>query len=72
MEKEELSASAGITMADIDAYLLSLEEQKLIALFRTRDQVRLIKASYEGLRKANPPEYYREFPEFVDMEKEVF
>jgi alkylation response protein AidB-like acyl-CoA dehydrogenase len=72
MEKEELSESAGITMADIDAYLLSLENQEFVALFRTRDQVRLIKASYEGLRRANPPEYYRKFPEFVDMEKEIF
>ena len=49
-----------------------IENQEFVALFRTRDQVRLIKASYEGLRRANPPEYYRKFPEFVDMEKEIF
>jgi hypothetical protein len=72
VEKAELSASAGITLTDIDAYLLNLEEQKLVALFRSREQIKLVKATYDGLRKAYPLEHYKKYPDFVDMEKEVF
>lgn len=72
METEQLSESAGITMADIDACLLNLEQQKLVALHRIRNQIKLVKATYEGLRKANPLDYYRKYPEFVDRGKEVF
>jgi hypothetical protein len=71
-EKEELSESAGITMTDIDAHLLSLEKQGLVALFRSRERIKLIKASYEGLRKAYPLDHYSKYPDFVDMDKEVF
>ena len=71
-EKEELSESTGITMTDIDDYLLSLEKQKLVALFRTRNRISLVKATYDGLRKANPLDYYKKFPDFVDMDKEAF
>ncbi len=72
VEKEELSESTGITMADIDPHLLSLEKQKLVALYRTRERISLVKASYDGLRKANPLDYYRKYPDFVDLQKEVF
>jgi alkylation response protein AidB-like acyl-CoA dehydrogenase len=72
MEKEELSESAGITIEDIDTYLLSLSEQNLVALFSTRDRISLVKATYDGLRKANPLDYYKKFPGFVDTEKETF
>ena len=47
-------------------------KQILVALRRTRDRIALIKATYDGLRKANPKEYYRRYPEFVDMQREVF
>ena len=72
MEIEELSASVGITLSDLNACLLSMENQKLVALHRTRDRIALIKATYDGLRKANPKESYRRYPEFVDMQREVF
>jgi len=72
MEKEQLSESAGITLADLDPHLASLEQQKLVALHRSRGQVRLVKATYDGLRKANPLDFYRKYPDFVDKEKEVF
>jgi alkylation response protein AidB-like acyl-CoA dehydrogenase len=72
METEELSESAGIVMTDIDAYLVRLEEQDLVALYRSRGRISLVKASYAGLKKAYPLEHYKQFPEFVDMEKEVF
>jgi len=72
MEKEQLSATAGITLADLDAHLLRLEENGLVALHRGRRGIGLIKSTYEGLRQAYPPEYYRKFPDFVDLDKEVF
>jgi acyl-CoA dehydrogenase len=72
MEIEELSASAGITLSDLNACLLSMEKQKLVALHRARDRIALVKATYDGLRNANPKEYYRRYPEFVDMQREVF
>jgi hypothetical protein len=72
METEELSASAGIAMTDIDACLVRLEEQDLVALYRSRGRIGLVKASYAGLKKAYPLEHYKQFPDFVDQEKEVF
>ena len=72
MEREELSQRAGITSADIDPFLLALEAKELVALYRSRDSVRLIKATYEGLRRAYPKEHYRKFPAFVDQTREVF
>jgi len=72
MEIEQLSESAGITVTDIEPHLLSLERQKLVALHRARQQIRLVKATYDGLRKANPLDYYKKYPDFVDKKKEVF
>lgn len=72
MEKEELSESVGITMTDLDPHLLSLERQKLLALHRSRGLIKLVKASYDGLRKANSLDHYRKYPDFVDLVKEVF
>lgn len=72
MEKEALSETAGITMSDLDPHLLNLEKQKLVALHSRRGQIKLVKATYDGLRKANPIEHYRSYPDFVDLEREVF
>lgn len=51
--------------AAIDKSLLSLEQQGLAVLYRNRKGIELAKASYEGLKKAHPKEYYRWFPEWV-------
>jgi len=43
-----------------------LEEQKLIAVHRDRaGKISLVKASYEGLKKAFPEDYYRWFPSWT-------
>lgn len=55
------SGDAGV----IDKSLLSLEQQGLAVLYRNRKGIELAKASYEGLKKAHPKEYYRWFPEWV-------
>jgi acyl-CoA dehydrogenase len=72
MEKEELSEKLGVTEQDLEAHLTRLEKEKLVAVYRTRGRTALIKSTYDGLNKANPPEYYRKFPGFVDMKREVF
>ena len=50
----------------------ALEEEKLAAIFRTWGRTALIKSTYDGLKEAKPIEYYHKFPDFVDMEREVF
>jgi len=71
-EIEELSQISGIALAELEACLESLESQKLVAIHRTSKGISMAKATYEGLRKAYPAEHYRKYPDFVDLEKEVF
>jgi alkylation response protein AidB-like acyl-CoA dehydrogenase len=52
------------------ALLASLEEKKLVKLYRKKKGIELAKATYEGLKKAHPPEYYRWYPEWI--KKHVF
>ena len=72
MEKEDLSETIGVIEQDLDPHLASLEEEKLVAIHRTRGRTALIKSTYDGLKAAKPNEYYHRFPDFVDMAKEVF
>ncbi|MBE0480802.1 MAG: acyl-CoA/acyl-ACP dehydrogenase [Dehalococcoidia bacterium] len=72
MEREELMERLGLTAEDLDRYLLAMEKDRDIALYRKRGSIALAKATYEGLKKAKPLEYYKFFPEFVDKEREVF
>jgi alkylation response protein AidB-like acyl-CoA dehydrogenase len=52
----------------LDGLLVSLEEKKLVRLYRKRKGIELAKATYEGLKKANPPEYYRWYPPWIKKE----
>jgi hypothetical protein len=54
--------------AGLERTLLSLEEKQLVRLQRKGEAITLAKATYEGLKKANPPEYYRWFPSWVKDE----
>jgi hypothetical protein len=45
--------------------LLSLEKKGLVRVYRDRKGIALIKATYEGLKKAYPQEYYQWFPSWV-------
>ncbi len=71
-EKDELIEKLGISAEEMDDYLTSLEENKLVALYRKRGAITLAKAKYDGLKKAKPLEYYIKIPDFVDTEKEIF
>jgi alkylation response protein AidB-like acyl-CoA dehydrogenase len=51
--------------------LLSLEKKGLVRIYRDRKGIALIKATYEGLKKAYPQEYYQWFPSWV-KENNIF
>jgi alkylation response protein AidB-like acyl-CoA dehydrogenase len=66
MAKGDIQAHFTADTAAIDKALVTLEEQGLVMLYRTRKGIELAKATYEGLNKAHPKEYYRWFPEWVN------
>ncbi len=70
--REELQEMLGLNDADLDKYLLALEEAKLIALHRVRKKIAMAKATYDGLARTKPKEFYLSIPDFVDREKETF
>jgi alkylation response protein AidB-like acyl-CoA dehydrogenase len=68
MSKEDLKQHFDVSNEDMNGVLLSLEEKKLVKLYRRRGIVEMVKATFEGLKKANPEEYYRWFPSWVRKE----
>jgi alkylation response protein AidB-like acyl-CoA dehydrogenase len=68
MSREDLKAQFDVENEELDRVLVSLEEKKLVKLYRRRGIIELAKATYEGLKKANPLEYYRWFPPRVRKE----
>jgi len=55
--------------ASLDGLLVALEQKGLVKIYRTKKGIELIKATYEGLKKANPKEYYRWFPAWVSDDR---
>jgi alkylation response protein AidB-like acyl-CoA dehydrogenase len=49
----------------LDKLLLDLEKEGLVWLNRTKKGIELAKASYKGLREANPKEHYRWYPKWI-------
>ena len=72
MEREEMMEKLGLTGKDLDKALEAAEAEKLVALYRKRGGITLAKATYAGLKKAKPQEYYNFFPDFVDKGREIF
>ena len=68
MSRGDLKEQFDVENEELDRILVSLEEKKLVKLYRKRGIIELAKATYEGLKKANPPEYYRWFPPRVRKE----
>ena len=65
MSREDIKDSFDVDDAGLDEVLLLLEKKGLAKLYQDRKGIALTKATYEGLKKANPPEYYRWFPSWV-------
>ena len=68
MNREDLKGHFDVSDEELDRVMESLEQKKLVKLYRGRRGIELAKATYEGLGKANPPEYYRWFPWWVKEE----
>ena len=73
MSREDIKTRfENINDEKLDKALVALEEKELVRLYRDRKRViQLAKATYVGLRKAKPREYYQWFPEWID-EKFIF
>ncbi len=69
MSREDLRDQFDVDDEELDKALASLEQKKLVKLYRGRRGTLLAKATYEGLKKANPLEYYRWFPSWVDEKR---
>jgi len=66
MHREDIKELYNVEDKELDDILVSLEKKKLVKLYRRRGVIELAKATYKGLNKASPPEYYRWFPDWVD------
>lgn len=71
MAREDLLQCLDIDDDDADRFLTELEKEGLVKLYRTKKGIMLAKATYDGLKKARPKEYYRWFPNWAD-EKRIF
>jgi alkylation response protein AidB-like acyl-CoA dehydrogenase len=69
MTIEDLMDHFDCNTAELDKILTTLEQKKLVKLLRSKNGIQLAKATYEGLKKANPLEYYRWFPSWVDEKR---
>ncbi len=69
MTREELAVSMDMADEELDKELLKLEEEGMVDLYRNRKGgIALARSTYEGLAKVHPPEYYRSFPNWVDLD----
>jgi len=69
MVPDEVREDIGGSRSAIRKIIESLEEKGLIVTLRDRQgKIALVKATYEGLEKAFPKEYYRWFPDWYKDE----
>jgi alkylation response protein AidB-like acyl-CoA dehydrogenase len=71
MSRADMKASLiGSSDEQIDKLLSGLEAKGLVKLVKDRrGTISLAKATYEGLKKAKPHEYYKWFPEWIKKQK---
>ncbi len=44
----------------------------VVAFYDRKGEIKMVKANYKGLDKAYPPEHYRWFPDWYDIERDAF
>lgn len=72
LTREELMEDTGLDDESLDEALLILEEKNLIDVYRDkRGVLRLAKATYAGLEKVRPIDYFRWYPEWLKKD-EIF
>ena len=69
MSREDITACLDVDDARLDALLEGLEKKGFAKLYRTKKGISLAKATYDGLNKAHPKEYYRWFPAWVTQDR---
>jgi alkylation response protein AidB-like acyl-CoA dehydrogenase len=71
MSLDDLQKHFDVDVEKIKQTLISLEDKNLVNLYKKRGNIKLAKATYGGLKQANPTEYYRWFPSRVN-EDDIF
>ncbi|UCE44301.1 MAG: acyl-CoA dehydrogenase, partial [Candidatus Bathyarchaeota archaeon] len=70
MSRDDAKEWMQIEDDELDKLLESLEVKGLVKLYRDRrGRIALARATYKGLKKAKPLEYYQWFPDWVKKEK---
>ena len=69
MSRDDLKEVFDVADEALDKVLASLEQKKLVKLYRDRRGIQLAKATYEGLKLAHSLEYYKWFPSWVDEKR---
>jgi len=65
MTREDLEEDTELKGEELDRVLISLEQKRLVKLFRLHGIIRLAKAHYTGLKKAKPQKFYNWYPPWV-------
>ena len=65
MARQDIKDAFEVDDATLDELLVSLEQEGLAWLYRTKKGIELAKASYKGLRQANSKEHYRWYPLWI-------
>ncbi len=65
ISREDIRELFDVDNAVLDDLLVSLEKKGLVRLYRDKKGIALAKATYEGLDKAHPKEYYKWFPSWI-------
>lgn len=68
MTREDLKQHFEVDDRELDTILQSLENARLVKLYRKQLRIEMVKATYEGLKKVHPAEYYRWIPSWVKEE----
>ncbi|MFQ6064367.1 MAG: acyl-CoA dehydrogenase family protein [Candidatus Bathyarchaeia archaeon] len=69
MSRDDVKEWMSVEDEKLDRLLLSLEGKGLAKLYRDRrGKIALARATYKGLRKAKPLEYYQWFPSWIEKE----
>lgn len=70
MSREDIKEIFDVDNAVLDDLLTSLEKKGLVKLYRAKKGIELAKATYEGLNRAHPLEYYKWFPAWIGNGKD--
>jgi len=66
MSREDIKTYFDVDDKDLDRVLVDLEGKGYVRLVRDKKGIALAKASYEGLGRAFPLDYYKWFPSWID------